>query len=323
MKKPDPIEHSLERLSQLRNQTDAPSVASELRQALTNRSNLVVAKAAKVAGELRASAVLPDLLSAFNRLMKDPGKLDKRCAAVTEIVTALYELDYTEPGVYLCGIVHVQMEASFGPPVDEAAKLRAQCALGLGRTRHPDALLLVAELLADREPHARIGAIRALTANGGDGGLMLLRYKAVAGDTDPEVLSECFVGLLDSDFSRSLPFISRFIDSEDSSTSEAAILAIGSQRRAEAFRVLREKWDRSVSADIRKTLLTAIAMVRIDEATDFLFGLLESHSTSPTGLEVIRVLAAYHREQRIRDRLEGIVHKTGESALRDALRKYW
>src|ERR1051325_3831837 len=55
------------------------------------------------------------------RWMQQPAKLDKACAATTQIVNALYELDYVEPEVFLQGIHHVQMEGSFGPPVDAAA----------------------------------------------------------------------------------------------------------------------------------------------------------------------------------------------------------
>lgn len=310
MKKVDPIEQALDRLAALRLESDAAAAAAELRKALKDRSNLVVAKAAKIAGELRVVEAIPDLVAAFERRMANPAKLDKRCAACFEIATALYAMDYTEPDVYLRGIRHVQMEASFGPPVDEAAKLRAQCALGLARTRHPEALTAVAELLADKQAHARVGAIRALATNGGESGILLLRFKALTGDEDPEVLAECFIGLLAANFGRSLPFVSKFMDNESEEVSQSAILAIGSQRRVEAFEILREKWERSVHSDIRGTLLTAIAMVRVDEATDFLIDLLKSAAT-PTAVEVIRLLAAYHSEDRVQELVKKVVEERG------------
>jgi hypothetical protein len=317
MKKPDPIEQALDRLAELRSESDSKTIAAELRRALKDRSNLVVAKAAKIAGELRVSEVIPEMVAAFERMMANPAKLDRRCAATFEFATALYALDYTEPEVYLKGIRHVQMEASFGPPVDEAAKLRAQCALGLVRTRHPEAMTAVTELLADSQPHARIGAIRALATNGGESGTLLLRYKALLGDKDPEVIGECFSGLLAADFTRSLPFIAKFMDHDDEDVSQSAILAIGAQRRAEAFEVLREKWDRSVFTEIRGTLLTAIAMVRVDEATDFLIDLLETSAT-PAAVEVVKVLAAYHREERVRERVKKAIEERGSLELKAA-----
>jgi HEAT repeat protein len=312
MKKVDPIEQALDELAGLRTQSDSSVVAAELRKALKDRSNLVVAKAAKIAGELRVVEVAPELVSAFERLMANPAKLDKRCAACFEIATALYTMDYTEPEVYLRGIRHVQMEASFGPPVDEAAKLRAQCALGLARTRHPEALTAVAELLADKQPHARVGAIRALATNGGESGILLLRYKALIGDKDPEVLAECFIGLLAADFGRSLPIVAKFMDNENEEVSQSAILAVGSQRRVEAFEVLREKWERSVHSDIRGTLLTAIATVRVDEATDFLIELLKTSATA-TAKEVLKLLAAYHAEDRVQERVKKVLEQRGMS----------
>ncbi len=322
MKKPDPIEAALDRLSSLRGETNQTVLEDELRKSLKNRSNLVVAKAAKLAGELRITAVVPDLVSAFDRLMKNPAKLDKRCEATFAIATALHALDYTEPEVYRAGIRHVQMEASFGPPVDEAAKLRAQCALGLVRTRDGQGLVAVAELLADRWAHARLGAIRALASNGGESGIMLLRYKALIGDKDPEVLAECLSGLLAADFANSLPFVARFMDSDDPDTAESAVLAIAAQRRTEAFEALREKWDRSVHLDIRKTLLTAMATMRIQEATNFLLELLQSATTS-AAVEIIKVLAAYHHEDRVRGRIQAVVENGGSCELREAFRESW
>jgi hypothetical protein len=254
--------------------------------------------------------------------MANPAKLDKRCAATFEIAAALHALDYTEPGIYLRGIRHVQMEGSFGPPVDEAAKLRALCALALVRTSHPEALVAVTELLADKQAYARMGAIRALATNGGEAGALLLRFKAVSGDDDPGVLAECFLGLLTTDLDRSLKFVAKFMDDDNPDVSESAILAIGAQRRMEAFEALREKWNRSVRREIRKTLLTAMATLRMDEATDFLVGLLES-AAAPTAVEVIRVLAAHHREDRVRERVKKAVEQQGGPEVKQAFREAW
>jgi hypothetical protein len=179
MRKTDPIEQALNAIGDLRSKNDPKEAAVQLRGFLRDRSNLVIAKAAKVVGELRLSLV-PELTAAFDRMMTNPQKLDKRCAAITEIITALYELDYTEPEVYRRGIRHVQKEASFGPPVDTATKLRGICAQGLLRTHSADAMSLVVDLLADPEPAARLGAIRALALNGGEAGALLLSRRPAA-----------------------------------------------------------------------------------------------------------------------------------------------
>src|SRR5271157_5611035 len=113
MAKSDPIERSLDRLGELRRAAASETVIQEVREFLRNRSNLVIAKAAKVVRELQIKELIPDLVAAFSKLMTDAPRLDKRCAATTEIVSALYELNYQEPAPYLAGLKHVQMEASF------------------------------------------------------------------------------------------------------------------------------------------------------------------------------------------------------------------
>src|SRR5215471_15176022 len=172
MSKADPIERALNEIGELRGANSPEEQTEKLRAFLKNRSNLVVAKAAKVVREFQLSTLTPELVAAFDRMLANPAKLDKRCAAMTEIVSALYEFDYTEPQVYQRGIRHVQKEASYGPPIDTAAQMRGMCAQGLVRTRDRDAMTSVTDLLVDEEPPARLGAIRALASNGGEAGAL-------------------------------------------------------------------------------------------------------------------------------------------------------
>jgi len=97
LKKPDAVEQALDRLAALKNEAGTPQLARELTVFLKNRSNLVVAKAAKVAAHVRETELVPMLVEAFHRLMKNPSKLDKACAATSEIIGALDELDYPSP----------------------------------------------------------------------------------------------------------------------------------------------------------------------------------------------------------------------------------
>jgi hypothetical protein len=50
--------------------------------------------------------------------------------------------------------------------------------------------------------------------------------------------------------------------------------------------------------------------------------LLESESTT-VATEVVRALAVYQREDRIRDRLEKLVRSTGDKNLQTVLRECW
>jgi HEAT repeat protein len=321
MKKTDPVEQALDRLSTLRSGVGSPAeAAQELKRFLSHRSNLVVAKAAKTCGHLRSSQLVPDLVTAFERLMSDPQKLDKGCAALTEIVAALYEMDYLEPEIFLTGIRHAQMEGSFGPPVDVAAKLRAFSALGLVRTRHPHALDEVVTLLVDSVPQARIGAVRALGSNGGEAGALLIKFKVLIGDDEPDVIAECFSGLLASPSERSLLFVAQYADSEDPAIAEAAVLAIGSSRHPAALDLLQEKWERSAGAPLRKTLLLAMAITRSEAAIAFLITLLET-SNVQAAKDAITALAIYRDNEKIRGSIENAISRRGDKSLIEALRR--
>jgi hypothetical protein len=320
MAKSDPIERSLDRLGELRHADVPEAVLEEVRGFLRNRSNLVIAKAAKVVRELQIRALVPDMVAAFNKLMCDAPRLDKRCAATTEIVSALYELNYAEPAPYLAGLKHVQMEASFGPPVDEAAKLRAVSAQGLVRTRHPDALAEVMQLLVDREPVTRIGAVRALAVNGGETGILLLRLKVLTGDAEPAVLGECFSGLLEASPAKSVPFVARYVDSEDGDIAQAAMLALGESRLPAAFEVLREKWARTIAMPVRRVLLSAMAASKLDDAIAFLISLVGTASI-PIASGALESLSIFCLNERVKSAVGTAVSVRGEKTLLERFRQ--
>jgi hypothetical protein len=321
MKKPDPVEQALDRLSSLRSggKLSAPAM-QELKMFLKNKSNQVVAKAAKVAGELHAMGLVDDLVLAFHRFMANPQKLDKGCAATTEIAAALYQMDYLEPEIYLLGVHHVQMEGSFGPPVDAAAKLRAVSALGLARTRHPQALEEIVQLLVDPWPQARIGAIRALASNGGHAGALLLRLKVLTGEDELDVLAECFSGLLASTAESSLPLVAAYIESEDQAFAEAALLAIGASRLPQALTLLQTRWEKSAFSPLRRALLLAIAMVRSEAAIEFLISLLPD-SNAQTGKDIIAALALFRDNGKVRADVEQAVSALNDKTLSEAFRE--
>jgi HEAT repeat protein len=314
MSKNDPIESALDAIGSLRNEASPQRAARELRSYLGNRSNLVLAKAAKIAGELQVSQMVPELVKAFDRLMKDPSKLDKRCAALTEIAAALYELDYVEPDLYRRGLRHVQMEASFGPPVDAAAALRGMSAQALLRSRYPKRMEEVLPLLVDPEPAARLGAVRAMATNGGDAGLLLLRLKVLTDDEDSDVLGECFSALLAADPEQSLSFVAAYLDDEKATTAEAAIWALGQSRLPAAFGALREKWERTLDHSVRKIMLSAIAASRLPEALDFLYAQLRQANLQ-TAQDVVETLAPYGASETITEAVRSAVEERGHKSL--------
>ena len=320
MAKSDPIENALNAIGELRNDAAPERLTKELPAYLKHRSNLVVAKAAKVTRERQVRALLPELVSAFDRFMTDAPKLDKRCAATTEVVTALYEMDYLEPEVYLRSIGHVQKEASFGPPVDVAAALRGISAQGLLRTRYPQAMEKVVSLLVDPEPPARVGAVRALATNGGETGMLLLRLKVLTGDKEPDVLAECLSGLLAADAEQSLKFVASYVDDQEETTAEAAIWALGQSRAPAAFAILKDKLERTIDRSLRKVLIGAMAASRLPEAIDYLCAQLRT-GNAQTANDVIAALAPYASSESITRAVRAAVEERGQQTVTQTFRQ--
>lgn len=281
---------------------------------LRHKSNYAIAAAAGTAEHLEAGALAPDLVEAFEKLMRDPAKLDPGCKATTAIVQALIQLEDPAAKVYFAGVRHVQLEGGFGPKVDAAAPLRGLCARGLARMGHPGALLECVTLLADREVPARAGAIRAIADAGRPEGVLLLRLKALLGDKEVEVTGECFGALLSLDPAGSVEFVAKFLDSHTEGIGEQAALALGESRLPAAFELLREAWERGGVAEQRRTLLVAIAMLRIDEALEFLLGRLGEES-GPVAADALAGLAFYARDEAVLTRVESIIQQRGDGAL--------
>ncbi len=298
MKKLDPIKQKLERLAELR----AAAAASDLRPFLADKSNFVVARAASLAGGLRIEELAPELAAAFDRIMSHPARLDPGCAAATAIVKALLAMEYLEPRVYLTGIRHVQMEPSYGGPVDAAVELRATSALGLALTDSDGLLFELVGLLADREWRARFAAARALASTGRPDAIPVLQYKATIGDEQPEVTGECLAGLMTLAPERYVPFSDSFIGHQEAAVAEAAILAFGVVRSQPAFETLARRWPQ-LPAALRGAALSAFAMMRCDAALDFLIHLIEQ-ADEKIAAEADRVLLLHQNSDSVRNRVQ-------------------
>jgi hypothetical protein len=320
MRKPDRIEEAFQRLGALRANPAASGTVAELREFLARGMNLLAAKAARIVAEFQIAELGPDLVTAFHRFMMNPMKLDKGCAAMTEIAGALCALEYPECEVYLKGIRHVQVEPAFPIPRDTAAELRARSAMGLVQLRHAGALRDVVPLLVDPDPVARIGAVRAVAFTSGDSAELLLRLKVLAGDESPEVLGECFGEMLILDPEHSMPFVASQMESENPAVCGEAILALGESRRPEAFEILKEKWAAEVAPSYQGTLLLALAALRLDAAIDFLLALLETCSAE-TAAKVVPALSIYRNDTRIGQLVETAVSQRGSPPLSALFRR--
>ena len=193
-------------------------------------------------------------------------------------------------------------------------------AQGLVRTRYPEALAEVMQLLVDREPAARIGAVRALAANGGEAGILLLRLKVLTGDVEPAVLGECFSGLLEASGGKSVSFVANYVDSEYSAVAQAAMLALGESRLPGAYEILREKWSRTVGLPEKKILLASMAASKLEEALAFLISLIETESI-PTAAAAVEALSIYSRNERVRKSVNDAVLARRDETLANHFRR--
>jgi HEAT repeat protein len=295
------LEEQLDRLAELRGQAPSPEGRAEAAKCLNSKMNLVAAKAARIAGEWLAAELTPELVAAFDRFMAKPETTDKRCAAKIEILKALCKLEYSSPSVFRRGMQHIQMEPTWGGAVDTAAEVRALGAMGLAQTDYAEALEEIVPLLLDSERDARIGAVRAVAASGLPGGALLLRLKALSGD-EPEVLGECFAALLRAEPVKSLEFVAEFLEHREEAVAEAAALALGDSRLESTFMVLREAFERSHGRPVRRTLLLAIALLRRENAIDYLLDLARNGETLASR-DAVEALALYKDDPNLQERL--------------------
>ena len=237
-----------------------------IRKALADRVNVIVAKAARIAGERQMAELIPELLRAFDRLMEKPVERDPQCWGKNAISKALVELEYREPAPFLRGVRHIQMEPVWGGEADTASTLRGTCVLALvaceGLAPERTQRVLV-DALADEAPPVRIESIRALAQM--DGGLVL-RYKAYAGDKEPNVVGQVFDSLLQIERDEALPFVAQFLKAKNEDVREEAALSMGASRMAGAVPLLRDAWE----ATREEVLLRAISASRQEEAIEFL-----------------------------------------------------
>ena len=290
------LDDRLARLSELADVPLTDEVTGELRKALAAANNFVVAKAARIAGQRLIAEFAPTLAAAFPRFLKTPTKTDKGCRAKSAIVEALDALEYGGVGIFEQGIRHVQMEPVYGGSVDTAAVLRSKCALALTRVKGSQALLELATLLADTEPEPRAAAMRALGCLGGDAPEALLRFKALTGDPRPDILSECFSGLMQVSAERTKSFVAGFLASNDLEVAEGAAIALAESRAPGTFELLLEHWHNSIQSEVKQMLLLPLALTRNDNAFDFLLEVVANESRR-TAAAAVKVLLIYNDQR--------------------------
>jgi HEAT repeat protein len=308
------LDDKLAAIRRLRDEELTPENKSQLRRGIGDRSNLVVAAAAAIAGARALIDMAADLEAAFGRFVIHPVKDDKLCRAKIAIVQALDKLEHQNSEVFQKAATYVQFEPVWGGEEDTAGPLRAAALIALARLEGSGVLTLLIDALVDPLKDVRIAAAQALGYLGTGPAGLLLRLKARIGDSEPEVLSECYSGLLTIDPKEYLPFVSEVLATGGLARGEAAAIALGNSRLPEAFDVLKSCWERSSSSELGEQVLLAIAMLRLPVAIDYLLALVASDSEDDA-LEALSVLKIHRYDPNLRARVAKLVEQKDSRAL--------
>jgi HEAT repeat protein len=299
--KNDPVPTALAALDEVSLRT--PEGLKQMAKALASKSNLVAAKAARISGDAQWVEMTDELVKAFDRFLKRGSEIDKGCAGLNAIARALYALDYDGIELYLAGMRHVQMEPVWGGSSDTAVELRAVCAMGLASTTYPHKMRELVNLLVDPEWQARSGAVRAIAAVGSETASLLLRFKALTGDKEPDVLADCFSGLLAIEGAEAVPLVTSFADARNQEVREAAILALGASRRSDAIDWLKERFEGVAHLETRQCILLSLAMARTEAGIEFLLGVIRDGSVQTSALAV-SAMEVNRTDRRIQEEID-------------------
>jgi HEAT repeat protein len=289
---------ALDILNALDPATPRPDAAAVLKKALGDRHFLVVSRAATLSGERLLHELIPDLRGAFARFMQDAVKRDPRCKAKNAIARALVMLECQDITFYQTGMQYRQLEPVWGGRADTATDVRCSCAMGLAASGHLRAVAELTGLLNDPESAVRCGAARAISCGNPFEAEAVLRLKVQIGDTEPQVIGECFGALLTLAPEYSLPFVADYLRVKDEALQEYAALALGESRLPEALKLLRSAWEQLVTVEARSALIRAAALHRSDAAFEWLLNII---ATGPARLAdaAVDALAVYERNTKL------------------------
>lgn len=255
-----------------------PAAEPELAKALNLRNNLLVSRAAGLVLHHGLTRLAPNLAGAFPRFLENSVKTDPQCWAKNALAKALAAFGYQDFELFLSGMRHTQLEPVWGGSSDTAGPLRGTCALALVQCRELNShrvLGYLTPLFADKELTVRVNAVRAVEQVGTDSAVLLLRLRAELASDEAELLGACYSGVLALEGPAALSWAAKFLASEDEAAAEAA-MAIAQTHAPDAFSLLRNTFSMARDPWFRAALLSATALTRRQEATDWLLELIEN-----------------------------------------------
>jgi HEAT repeat protein len=291
-----------------------------VKKMLANRSNLLVAKAARLAEDNELAELLPELAAAFERFFTNPEKSDPQCWAKNALSHALMRLGCRDKDVFLRGLHHYQLEPTWGGRSDSAAELRANCAHALvacDGLDNRELLLLLVDLLADPDKSVRVEAARAI---GQIGPLAspVLRLRALIPDDEAEVSAACFGALVAIEGDAAIPFVAGFLDKGNDASGEAAF-ALAETHSPPALAALLKRQAQPSEPWFASVLLSAIAFTRLPEAADFLIAIIAGDRyEAPQAIEAIGRAAP---SEEVLSRVRQTIEQAGSARLEKAFRE--
>ncbi len=293
-----------------------------VKKMLGNRSNLLVAKAARLAGDGGLGELTPDLIVAYDRFFMDAVKTDSQCWAKSALAKALVKLEYRSKDVYLRGMRHHQLEPVWGGQSDTAGTLRSTCTHALVDCPGiSDAELLTALLgpLTDTDKTVRIEAARAVAQVGGVSAALLLRLRALLGKDEPEVLGAVYSALLDLEGAQAIPLVAQYLKEGDDVAAEAAF-ALSENRSQEGLAALLARLHAGCDAWFGSVLLSAVALTRLPEAMDYLLEKIARDARE--GAAAIEAIGRTSPNAELRARVWQAVEQADSMRLRQAFRQH-
>jgi hypothetical protein len=301
----------------------ADEAVEPLRKALRLRNNYLVSKAAAVAGALGLQPLVPDLLAAFDRFLENPVESDPQCWAKNAIIKALHDLGHSDPDVFMRGLACFQLEPGWVKPSDTATTLRSDCALALVAC-HLDSLAILERLtdtLGDPATVVRVNVARAISRLGRPEGTLLLRLKVLLGDAEPEVIGECFIGILAAGGVGAVPFVARFLaEGVDESILAEAAGALAQSPDPLALDTLKQCWEQVAGQELRRVILLSLAASTNPGASEVLLGVLAEGPVSLASAALTALASSRFRSD-VREHIAKVVSARQDVSLQQAYQK--
>ena len=287
MRKQSKIDTIIEELSHMLESTDNIPDIGYLKKCITNKNNCVIAKAAECIAKFRLSECQDTLITTYDRLLNSGHKTDRACIGQKAIVKALDKLGCDDLDWFINAAECIQIEPVYGGTIDSGEKVRTQAIRSLIRFPWYSVAYPLTIRLGDPEPNVRIAVIETLLSFGGREAEIAIIAKAVSGDVSPEVMSCCFLSLLSLNPEIGIPLVAAFLQDKSESIRIEAALALGQSRDDRAYHYLYDGWEACSLFEMKKMYLTAISVLRTENAVDFLLDMLGNPHYKDSAYELL------------------------------------